>query len=149
MAIWWLIPGFITKASPATSLVILLCGSALVDILEYRHRLPLLWSNPEGLNFGERAGILSGFVSALLVLAGATPAFSGKRLLAYRLFEKALLLSLFVNQVFVFARVQALGIFDFIFTLSLLLSVRLLIQEEEAVQEEAAVKAPPPRRGDP
>ncbi|HKY62297.1 MAG TPA: hypothetical protein VJR29_02670 [bacterium] len=133
----------------ATSLVVLLCGSALIDILEYRHRLPLLWSNPEGLNFGERAGMLSGFASALLVLAGAIPAFSGRRLLAYRLFEKALLLSLFVNQVFVFARVQALGIFDFVFTLLLLLSVRLLIQEEEAVLEEEAAKAPPRHRGGP
>jgi hypothetical protein len=133
----------------ATFLVLVLCAAALIDILEYRRRLPLLRTDPEALDFVERAGMLSGFASAFLVLAGAIPAFTGRRLLAYRLFEKSLLLSLFVNQVFVFVRVQALGIFDFIYVLLLLLSVRFLIQEEEAALEEEGARARPRRRDGP
>ena len=125
----------------AASLVIVLCGMALIDILEYRRRLPLLWSDPQSLDFAERAGMCSGFASATLVLIGAVPAFLGRRLLAYRLFEKALLLSLFVNQVFVFVRIQALGIFDFLLVLFLLLGVRFLIDQETT--------EPPPRRDAP
>lgn len=130
----------------ASSLVLALCASALIDILEYRRHLHLLWSDPESLSFADRAGMLSGFASALLVLVGAVPAFLGRRLLAYRLFETALLLSLFVNQVFVFVRVQALGIFDFILVLLLLLSVRFLIREEETMIEEGGARGRPRRR---
>ncbi|HKX13109.1 MAG TPA: hypothetical protein VJP40_08155 [bacterium] len=133
----------------ATLLVLVLCIAACIDVLEFRRHLPMLWTNPEGLDFADRAGMLSGFASSLLVLAGAIPAFMGRRLLAYRLFEKALLLSLFVNQVFVFVKVQALGIFDFILVLFLLLSVQFLIQEEEAALEEEAARAQPRRRDAP
>jgi len=133
----------------ATLLVLALGAAALIDIFEYRLRLPLLWTDPESLDFAERAGMISGFASALLVLVGVLPAFAGRRLLAYRLFEKALLLSLFVNQVFVFVRIQALGIFNLFLVIFLLLSVRFLIQEEEALLEERGSREPPRRRDAP
>ncbi|MDL1871947.1 hypothetical protein FBR05_07050 [Deltaproteobacteria bacterium PRO3] len=112
-------------------LVAVFLGAALIDLIEYRARLPELLRDPNALSFSDKMGIGSGLASSLFVLIGGLQLLRRRRLLAYRFFEKALLISLLINQVFVFVRVQLLGILDLVLVLFLLSALRYMIRQEE------------------
>jgi hypothetical protein len=78
------------------------------------------------LEFVNVASILSSFVSALLVARGVLDLRRGRRDGAYRNFERALLVAIFVTQVFSFVESQFGAVFGLGIDLVLLLAVRSL-----------------------
>ena len=78
------------------------------------------------LAFVNVASLASSFLSALLVARGVLELHRGRRADAYRSFERALLVAIFVTQVFSFVESQFGAVFGLAIDLLLLLAVRSL-----------------------
>jgi hypothetical protein len=79
--------------------------------------------------FSEKATVVSSLVGNLLVLFGVVM-LRRDTLRAYRWFERGILVSIFVTQVFTFAEEQLAGILGLVFTLALWILVRGAIRAE-------------------
>ena len=89
------------------------------------------------------ASLASSLASALLVGRGVLDLRRGRRHAAYRSFERALLVAIFVTQVFSFVESQFGAVFGLAIDLLLLLALRSLRAGEER-GDAAAAAAPPP-----
>jgi ABC-type multidrug transport system fused ATPase/permease subunit len=102
----------------------------------------------EHLSFINIASIVSGAVSAGLVLAGLRLLRAGRRLDAYRMFERALLVSIFVTRVFAFVESQFGAVFGLSIDLLLLVTLRYMTRQERrrarALRHEPARETPTP-----
>ena len=82
------------------------------------------------------ASLVSAFVSALLVARGALLLRPGRRAAAYASFERALLVAIFVTQVFAFFESQFGAVFGLAIDLLLLVALRSVrAGDERAVVE--------------
>ncbi|MEK6278614.1 MAG: hypothetical protein AABM29_11450 [Actinomycetota bacterium] len=91
------------------------CGVAVASLGEIV-TLALVSGDRDHLSFIEWASIASSLVSGTFALAGLFRMRAGNRMAAYRMFERSVLVSIFVTQVFAFANsefsaVFALGIY--------------------------------------
>jgi hypothetical protein len=93
------------------------------------------------LAFVNIASLASSFVSALLVAGGALDLHRGRRAEAYRNFERALLVAIFVTQVFSFVESQFGAVFGLGIDLLLLLAVRSLRAGDRQPLSDAAPAA--------
>jgi len=75
--------------------------------------------------------VASSFLAGLLVLVGAARLRHGGRLAAYRLFERALLVQIFVTNVFSFVESQFAAVFGAALNLALLVALRYVTRREE------------------
>lgn len=75
-------------------------------------------------------GAVSALVSAIYVAVGAYKYSRGKRSRAYRIFETALLINIFVGQIVLFFKSPWIAMGSLAVTLTLLISVKVLISEE-------------------
>ncbi len=89
----------------------------------------ILTTSTVGLIDGAR--LVSSLLTAIFVITGDIQLFRGKRLSAYEWFEKALLVSLLIGQVFVFVKIQLKGILWFGLILFFFLGIRFLISQEK------------------
>lgn len=78
------------------------------------------------LEFVNVASLASSFVSALLVARGVLALRRGRRAAAYRSFEHALLVAIFVTEVFSFVESQFGAVFGLAIDLVLLVALRAL-----------------------
>jgi hypothetical protein len=83
------------------------------------------------LNFAGWAEIGSSLLSGVLILFGIAR-IRHSRLAAYRAFERANLVSIFLTQVFMFYREQLSGLIGLAFNLLILIALRFMIHREEA-----------------
>jgi hypothetical protein len=94
-------------------------------------------------SFVEWANIVSQLVSGFFVIWGLA-LIRRSRLRAYVMFERALLVSLFFTQVFVFIQSQFGACIGFLVDLALLITIRFMAEEERTLAEESAEEPPPP-----
>jgi hypothetical protein len=87
------------------------------------------------LAFINLASLVSSLVSAALVVAGLWRLHRGTRLAAYRSFERALFVSIFVTRVFAFVESQFAAVFGLAVDLVLLIALRSMIAQEEDLEE--------------
>ncbi len=100
----------------------------------------------EDLSFMAWAVLISSTITTVLILGGDVQLLRRQRLSAYLWFDRALLVSILVSQVLVFAQVQLKGILNLALLLVLLVTVRYLIREEKrnlAGEIVGAVREPP------
>jgi hypothetical protein len=90
------------------------------------------------------AGLCSSAVAGVLVAAGALKLGRGDRAAAYRRFDRALLVSIFVTQVFAFAESQFTAVFGLGLDVLLLVTVRVMMRGERQLQRVRAGAAGPP-----
>jgi hypothetical protein len=94
------------------------------------------------------AGVVSGAVAAVLVFSGAWRLGRGNRLGAYGRYDRALLTSIFVTQVFAFAESEFTAVFGLGLDVLLLITVRAMIRGERELQRaHARGEAVPPPAG--
>jgi len=100
-------------------------------VASFLYVIRLVVSQQSGnLSFVDWAQLASSLVSALFVLGGI--AFIRKsRLTAFQMFERSILISIFVTRVFVFYEEQFGAIVGLIFDLLILLALRFMIEYEE------------------
>ena len=100
------------------------------------------------LSFINIASVASGAVSATLVAWGLRLLRAGRRLDAYRMFERALLVSIFVTRVFAFVESQFGAVFGLSIDLLLLVTLRYMTRQERrrirALRHERTAEAPVP-----
>jgi len=113
-------------------------GLGKVSLVDMRY-IGTLASRVTTLNFAGWAEIGSSLLSGGLILLGIAE-MRRSRLAAYRLFERATLISIFLTQVFMFYREQLSGLIGLAFNLLVLVTLRFMIHREEARQ--AAALAP-------
>jgi hypothetical protein len=89
------------------------------------------------LSFINVASLGSSTVSAVLVALGVRRWHEGDRLAAYRLFDRALLVSIFLTRVFSFVESQFGAVFGVGLDLLLLVTIRYAAQQERRVEREA------------
>jgi hypothetical protein len=88
----------------------------------------------DDFDFVHMAGVASSAVAAVLVLTGAWRLGRRNRLGAYRRFDRALLVSIFVTQVFAFAESQFTAAFGLGLDVLLLATVRAMIRGENELR---------------
>jgi hypothetical protein len=98
------------------------------------------------LSFINIASLCSSAASAVLVLLGVRAWRRGKRLDAYRHFDRALLVSIFLTRVFSFVESQFGAVFGVGLDLLLLTTVRYAAQQERRIEREAEPVPSKPRR---
>jgi HAMP domain-containing protein len=96
------------------------------------------------LEFVNVASLASTFVSAALVARGALQLRKGNRSAAYTSFDRALLVAIFVTQVFAFFESQFGAVFGLAIDLLLLVALRSLRAAEQHDDAEALPAQPPP-----
>lgn len=99
------------------------------------------------LSFIHLAGLASSTVAAVLVAAGILRLRARDRAAAYRRFDRALLVSIFVTQVFAFAESQFTAVFGLGFDVLLLLTLRAMMRGERALTRGAGEPGAAPRAG--
>lgn len=131
---------FRLAVSPAFTkgVAVLFLATALLGLWSFQSQIVRLWEGGN-LGFTDWAVLISGTVTTVFVIIGDTQLLRGKRLPAFRWFEKSLLIFLLVNQVFVFVRVQLIGILQFILVLLIYVGVRYSIVQEERREVTLAV----------
>jgi hypothetical protein len=97
--------------------------------------------NLSHLSFVNIASLCSSLVSAVLVAQGIRVLHTGKRLHAYEWFERALLVSIFVTQVFSFVESQFGAVFGLGIDLVLLVTLRYVMHSERSSAATAAPAA--------
>lgn len=112
-----LIYGFISLAAAA----FFAAGATLPDS---RHVIKILQGDESDV-----AGAIAALISALLSLIAAFRYFAGHFHRAYRLFEQSLLVNIFMGQVILFFKSQAVALIWLAFTLLLLINLELLSAE--------------------
>jgi len=107
-------------------------------------------SRPGHYGFVRGANLATSIVSGALVIWGLVQLRRGSRLAAYAWFERALLVSLFLTQVFVFIESQFGACVGFVIDVLLLVTVRFMQQSERELElargtkkEPGAALAPP------
>jgi hypothetical protein len=90
------------------------------------------------LSFVHVASVGSSAVAAVLVLAGALKLREGDRAAAYRRFDRALLVSIFVTQVFAFVESQFAAAFGLGLDILLLVTIRAMMRGERHLQRAVA-----------
>ena len=78
----------------------------------------------------------SDIVAAGLIVAGALRLRAHRNLDAYRLFYRALLVQIFIGQIFAFIDRSFVAVWGFLLSVALLISVRLMIQQEVRLEAE-------------
>lgn len=111
----------------------IVAGAVLLGLFAVRGWLP-------GLSFFEWGGLLFSVVPALLVVAGVMR-MGRSRLAAYRLFEKALLVLIFVTQFVAFYRDQFLAVFGLFVNIVILATLRYMMHQEESLRAEGSGNA--------
>jgi hypothetical protein len=96
----------------------------------------------EHLSFINIASLGSSAFSAILVLVGLRRWREGDRLGAYRLFDRALLVSIFLTRVFSFVESQFGAVFGVALDVLLLTTIRYAAQQERRMERGAAAPAP-------
>jgi hypothetical protein len=94
--------------------------------------------------FGET---ISQVVAAGLVIVGLVRLRQGSRLDAYKWFDRALLIQIFVGQVFAYIDQSFVATWGFLFYVLLLISVRFMTREEQRLQREHGGADLPPLGG--
>ncbi|HEY1277204.1 MAG TPA: hypothetical protein VGF25_20020 [Thermoleophilaceae bacterium] len=97
------------------------------------------------LPFVNWASLATSTASAVLVLIGLHRLRTGTRLDAYRIFELALLVAIFLTRVFAFVESQFGAVFGLAIDLALLVTLRYMIQQEEGAEPNEAVSPPAAR----
>jgi len=113
-----LIYGFISLAAAA----FFAAGATLPDS---RHVITLLQGDESDI-----AGAIAALVSALFSLVAAYRYFAGHISRAYKLFEQSLLVNIFMGQVILFFKSQAVALTWLAFTLLLLINLEMLAAEK-------------------
>lgn len=98
--------------------------------------------NDEDISFVNVASMASSVVAGLLVIWGVVRLQRHGRLEAYRMFERALLVQIFVGQVFSFVESQFSAVFGLAVDVLLLVTVRYMIKAERQIERDAPT---PPR----
>jgi uncharacterized membrane protein len=83
-------------------------------------------------------------VAGVLVMIGIAQLAKRDRLDAYRWFERALLVQIFITQVFAFVSSQFSAVFGLGVAVLLLVTIRYMIRGERHLQQAAEVAKPPP-----
>jgi hypothetical protein len=83
------------------------------------------------LSFADWGELVSSTVASVLVLIGVYRLIRGSRLAAYRWFERAILVSIFITQFFLFFRDQFHGLVGLVASLVVLLTLRYVIKQEK------------------
>ncbi len=112
-----------------------------VDVGHARHGFGS--DSVEHLNFINIASLGSSAVSAILVGMGLRRWREGDRLAAYRLFDRALLVSIFLTRVFSFVESQFGAVFGVALDLLLLVTIRYATQQEERLERESSAPVEP------
>jgi hypothetical protein len=129
------------------AVLIFVRGLGEVSLADMRY-IGSLASRVAKLNFAGWAEIGSSLLSGVLMLGGIAE-IRRSRLTAYRYFERATLVSIFLTQVFMFYREQLSGLIGLAFNLAVLIALRFMIHREEArlaAEHLAATSAPGQRR---
>lgn len=82
------------------------------------------------LSFADWGELVSSGIASVLVVIGVYRLIRGKRLAAYRWFERAVLVSIFITQFFLFFRDQFHGLVGLFASLVVLLTLRYVIKQE-------------------
>lgn len=90
--------------------------------------------NDQDISFVNVASMASSLVSGLLVIWGVVRLRRHGRLEAYRMFERALLVQIFVGQVFSFVESQFSAVFGLAIDVLLLVTVRYMIKAEHQIE---------------
>jgi hypothetical protein len=90
------------------------------------------------VSFVNLASLISSLVSATLVAIGVRRVAQGARLAAYRWFDRALLVAIFVGQFFAFIEWQFGAVFGLSLDILLLVTVRYMIRRERDLERAAA-----------
>lgn len=101
----------------------------------------------DDVSFINVASLASSIVAGLLVMAGVWRLRRGRRLDAWRLFERALLVQIFVGQFFAFIESQFAAVFGLILNVLLLITLRLMIRNERRGVEAGRAPAAPSASG--
>ncbi|MCX6013937.1 MAG: hypothetical protein NTV30_11185 [Chloroflexi bacterium] len=94
-------------------------------------------SNPQTMTLIDWAQLFSSLVSAIFVFWGLL-IFMKSRLAAYRMFERSILVSIFLTQVFVFYNEQFSGLLGLCIYLLVYLALRFMIERESHSLSESA-----------
>ncbi|MFN2616691.1 MAG: hypothetical protein ABR581_06140 [Thermoleophilaceae bacterium] len=96
------------------------------------------------LSFINIASLVSGSASTTLVFLGVRRLRDGRRMDAYRMFERALLVSIFVTRVFAFVESQFSAVFGLGIDLLLLATLRYMAGQEQRRARAALARSPVP-----
>lgn len=105
----------------------------------------LIADQNDNVSFVNVASLASAAVSAAMVVAGLIVLRRGSRLDAYRWFDRALLVSIFIGQVFAFVESQFGAVFGLGFDVLLLITLRYMIRGEGHLARALAGESPPAR----
>jgi hypothetical protein len=103
------------------------------------------------------AGLASSALVSLAIAVGIARVFRGSRMDAYRWFDHALLIQVFVTELFAFLESQFAAAFGLLANLALLITLRLMIRAEshlaltdgDALMSEPARQPPPVAAAEP
>jgi hypothetical protein len=123
------------------SVFILLVGFGFQDLLDVR-LLSRIATRVQGFEFSQVAELVAWSISGAFILLGVLR-MRRSRLQAYRMFERAVLASILLVQVFVFYREQFAALVGLTFNVLLLAALRIMIgfEEERAAGGSATVVA--------
>jgi hypothetical protein len=99
--------------------------------------LDLIYQSGNGISFVNVATLVSSVVSFVLVGVGLAMMRRGSRLDAYRWFERALLVAIFIGQSFAFIESQFGAVFGLGVDLLLLVTLRYMIRRERQLERES------------
>ena len=88
-------------------------------------------SSVAAMDFAQKGQVASALAAGVLVVIGILR-WRHSRLAAYRWFERAVLVTLFINEFFAFYRQQLTAVFGLAIVLVTFVTIRLLIREEQA-----------------
>jgi hypothetical protein len=94
------------------------------------------------LDFAQKGQLLSAFATGVLVVIGILR-WRRSRLAAYRWFERAMLVTVFIYEFFAFYQDQLTAVFGLAIVLITYVTIRLLVHEEQDRQTELAVDPAP------
>jgi hypothetical protein len=97
------------------------------------------------LSFVNVATVVSSAVAAVLVLVGVRYLWRGDRIAAYGMFDRAVLVQIFITQVFSFVESQFAAVFGLGLDILLLVTIRFMLHREQDL--EAQTKDAAPRGG--
>ena len=100
-----------------------------------------VWVGTTVDQIGETA---SNLVAAGLAIVGLVRLRAGRRLEAYRWFDRSLLVAIFVGQVFAYIDQSFIATWGFLVCVLLLVSVRFMAREERRLMHAAATTLPAP-----
>jgi hypothetical protein len=126
------------------AVLIFVRGLGQVSLADMRY-IGSLATRVNKLSFAGWAEIGSSLLSGVLILIGIAE-IRRSRLTAYRYFERATLVSIFLSQVFMFYREQLSGLVGLAFQLAVLIALRFMIHREEARRAAGALAVSRPTR---